>query len=122
MLTHAQQLELFHAAPAVVDAVEVARTGCLPSGHGGSPVQGGDECMAAERTATAAGVRNALIGAGFRAAEVRIAGVLDPAPIGSVLYGVHLGSGCLIGYAGPNSGSWIDGPLLDGTCLGRSDL
>jgi hypothetical protein len=122
ILTHDEQLQLFHAAPAVVDAVDTARTGCTPSDHGGSPVQGGSECSAAGRTATPAGVRLALTEAGFRTAEVRLAGLDDPAPVGSVLYGVHLGDGCLIGYSGTDSSSWIEGPLLDGTCLGRSGL
>ncbi len=118
VLSRDQQLELFHRAPVVVDAVEADRTVCAPSDHGGSPVQGGDECLAVARMATVAGVRLALTGAGFSAPEVRIAGLGDPAPAGSVLYGVHMGDGCLIGYAGADSGSWISGPLLDGSCLG----
>jgi len=62
-------------------------------------------------------VRLALIELGFPDAVVRIAAPADPAPPHTVIYAVHVGPGCLLGFVGSVSVTWLAGPLLTGACL-----
>ena len=98
--------------------VEVARlsVACGPSDHGGSPRQGGNECVPPRAVSTVT-VRLALIELGFPDAVVRLAAPADPAPPETVIYAVHVGPGCLLGVVGSASVSWLAGPLLTGACL-----
>jgi hypothetical protein len=97
---------------------EVARLSaeCGPSDHGGSPPQGGNECVPTGAV-SAVTVRLALIELGFPDAVVRIAAPADPAPPDTVIYAVHVGPGCLLGFVGSASVTWLAGPLLTGACL-----
>jgi hypothetical protein len=116
-LTPAQQLVAATMAGRAVSIVDSTRSGCTPNDHGGSLVQGGMECLPGSRPANPAEIRAALIGAGFVEVVARISVPGDPAPAGSVLYGLRVGDGCLVGYAGATAGRWIEGPLLDGRCV-----
>lgn len=91
---------------------------CGPSDHGGSRPQGGNECRPVN-TASPLAVRMMLIRLGFTAAVVRAATQTDPAPPGTVIFGVHVDGGCLLGFLGSISVSatWVAGPLLTGDCL-----
>jgi hypothetical protein len=97
---------------------EVARLSveCGPSEHGGSPPQGGNECVQT-RAVSPVSVRFALMQLGFLDAVVRVAAPADPAPPHTVIYAVHVGPGCLLGFVGSVSATWLAGPLLTGACL-----
>jgi hypothetical protein len=65
-------------------------------------------------------VRAAMIKANFSNVVVRLAWADDPAPQGSLLYGVPVGAGCVLGYQNGAGGSrWVAGPLADDGCLPR---
>jgi hypothetical protein len=69
-----------------------------------------------------AAVHRSLDEAGFAGATVRIAGVDDPAPRGTILYAVPLDDACLIGYRATlrgGGGYTLAGRLPQGTCLAR---
>jgi hypothetical protein len=58
--------------------------------------------------------------AGFPGATVRIAGGADPAPRGSIVFGVPVGDACFVGfvYSLQGGGSYaLSGRLPDGSCL-----
>jgi hypothetical protein len=70
--------------------------------------------------ADAEAIRLALERAGFPGAVARVARDNDPAPHGTILYGVPLGDACLLGYQSANSGGggWsLQGHLPDGACV-----
>ncbi len=59
-----------------------------------------------------------LVETGYPRAYARTAGGDDPAPAGSVLYGVRVGSACVLGHVGADgSDNTVLGALPDGTCL-----
>ena len=60
---------------------------------------------------------NHLTQAGFTHFLVRYARASDPAPAGSLLWGVDVEPGCVIGYSGIWSSATAVGYLPDGTCL-----
>jgi hypothetical protein len=60
---------------------------------------------------------NHLTQAGFTHFLVRYARASDPAPAGSLLWGVDVDPGCVIGYSGIWSSATAVGYLPDGTCL-----
>jgi hypothetical protein len=63
-------------------------------------------------------IRAALQRSGHRDAVVRVARDEDPAPVNSVIYGVHLDVACLLGYVDHEEVRWdIVGQLPGGQCL-----
>jgi hypothetical protein len=71
-------------------------------------------------TVDARSVRLSLDRAGFPGSVVRIAGNDDPAPRGSILFGVPIGDACLVGFLQSvrGGGSYaLYGRLPDGRCL-----
>ncbi|WP_433059192.1 hypothetical protein [Dactylosporangium sp. CS-033363] len=70
--------------------------------------------------ADAEAIRLALERAGFPGAVVRVARDDDPAPHGTILFGVPIGTACLLGYqsAGSGGGGYsLQGHLPDGSCV-----
>jgi hypothetical protein len=68
---------------------------------------------------TAETLRAALIEAGFTGPVVRPTRLYDPAPFGTIVYGVRAGAGCLVGWVegGVGAGPQATGRRSDGTCL-----
>jgi hypothetical protein len=65
-----------------------------------------------------AAVRAAVVEAGYPDTMLRVARADDPAPEGSLLYGIPVGAGCVVGYHGAGGGSHEEvGALPDGGCL-----
>lgn len=81
---------------------------CPPEGH---------FCVLAEPP-TAEAVRAALVAAGFTG-PVRPARYTDPAPAEAIIYGVHAGAACLVGWVDRGTGSLPRpvGRRPDGSCL-----
>lgn len=74
----------------------------------------------APRPADVPAAEAALARAGFPGAMVRLARADDPAPAGSLLYGVPAGGGCVLGWQNGDGGSeTYGGPLPGGGCLAR---
>jgi hypothetical protein len=70
--------------------------------------------------ADAEAVRLSLDRAGFPGATVRIARTDDPAPHGTIVFGVPIADACFVGYqASPRGGGsyGLQGKLPDGRCL-----
>ncbi|MEH1125714.1 hypothetical protein [Micromonospora sp. CPCC 206061] len=64
------------------------------------------------------GIARILLDAGYSGAVVRKARENDPAPPGSIAYGVPAGAACVIGYRTPDASANIPaGPLPTQTCL-----
>ncbi|GLY70779.1 hypothetical protein [Amycolatopsis taiwanensis] len=65
-----------------------------------------------------AAARSAVARAGYPNAVMRLARPDDPAPTGSLVYGIPVGSGCTVGYLNSGGATYhVVGPLPEGTCL-----
>lgn len=84
-----------------------------------SELRTGEEARRAPGPDEAEAVRRSLAAAGFADATVRIAGAEDPAPLGSIVYGVPAGAGCVVGATmqGIDHPALPVGRLPDGRCL-----
>ena len=82
---------------------------CSPQCSSGAvPLPGADE------------IRSWLFEAGHEGAVVRIATVEDPAPAGSIVYAVRVGSACVVGHQHDGEAaarSYVLGTLPGGGCL-----
>lgn len=91
------------------------RNRALPGGS--APAAPGDS---QPRPADAEAIRLALERAGFPGATVRVAREDDPAPHGTIVFGVPIAEACLVGYEavpGGGGGYSLQGKLPDGRCL-----
>jgi hypothetical protein len=78
------------------------------------------QCEGLPATADAEAIRLSLDEAGFPGATVRAARADDPAPRGSIVFGVPIADACFVGYESPprGGGSYsLQGRLPDDRCL-----
>lgn len=105
-------------AAAVVRATTMVSTQPCDTGRCQAVPSGVPRPASGRLVVDAVALARALRDAGFPNATVRMARPGDPAPVGSVLYAVPVGSACILGYDQGGGGSVnVVGRLLGGRCL-----